>query len=1232
MNPEMRNGKRNSAVGQEELDLFAAPLEGVNLIEASAGTGKTFAIAALYLRLILERELSVDRILVVTFTKAATDELRSRIRKRLVGALKVMEGGSSDDPFVVRYLQGGSVTSLSIRLLRNAIVNFDEAAIFTIHGFCRRVLQENAFESGSPFDTELVSDQNDLAREAAEDFWRSHMYSAPYDFVHFVTNCRNTGVETFVGLANDYGSKWDLKVLPDPIAGVERVEPSLFQPVRLAAAQLGDLWRGRRSEIAEAVKSPAMNGNLYRKSSIPFWIKEMDAYFDRDPFVPFPLPKSLTKWTAESIAGGTKKNQKPPEHPFFHACGDYLREASALETVLDEVLLGLKVKFLRGLKEELDFRKERRNLQHFDDLLLKVRKSLAQGGGSPLGKAVRGKFAAALVDEFQDTDPVQYAIFRTVFAKGRKPLFLIGDPKQAIYSFRGADLYSYLKASGQVDRRFTLPVNRRSVPGLIEAVNTLFSAVPNPFLYQEIAFHPTRPPEAGLPRLLTESGETGKPLQLWIVDSESDKAESGLTEKESDVLSAVVGDDVDIRICDAVAVEIHRLLTGARESRILLGGEPLKESDIAVLVRTHIQARKVQKALNGVGINSVLYKQGNVFASRESEELCRVMEAVLEPAASRVLKAALITRLLGLNGEDLGAFHEEDADWSGWVSRFSEYRELWVRFGFARMFRTLLLREGIRECLVARTGGERALTNLLHLAELLQEQETGSSLPPRGLLKWFYEKRHEDTALEEHELRLESDERAVNVVTIHRSKGLEFPVVFCPFTWDASVESRNRRIIFHDAQDHDRLTADLGSRERNRHLAQSLKENLAEDARLLYVALTRAVARCYLIQPKGVRLRISAQALLSAGPDPLDPEDPVADLSARTTQLGSEGLAANLENLARRAPLSMEVTHPRREVTGKMPPVTDGRPVLVCREFTGSIVRDRRLLSFTFLATRAEAEPDLPEHDALPAPEEREEIEESGEDPDERSIFRFPKGAVTGNCFHEILERLDYTDADSPSVKELIAETLDSYGFDDFWLDSVFRMVRNVIEVPLVRGRSDFSLSLIDRRHRVNEMEFTFPLDGFSSKGLKEVLRSVSRDTEHALGVVDVLERLEFSSCSGFMRGFVDLVFELDGRFFLVDWKTNHLGNRIGEYGTQALESAMIRELYVLQYLIYTVAVDRYLARRLPGYRYEEHFGGVFYLFLRGIDARVGPDFGVYADRPSARLVAGLSEAFGGYG
>jgi exodeoxyribonuclease V beta subunit len=1198
-----------------ELDGANCPLVGVNLIEAAAGTGKTFAITRLYLRLLLEGKLLPSQILVVTFTEAATRELRERIRLTLEAALRSAAGGGEpEDPFF-HSLFGRLDRSHARVRLAEALHSFDSAAIHTIHGFCRQVLSEHAFESGTRAAEQIITDEKELRELVAADFWRRHFYRAAPSFLAFAAAEKCTGPGWFVELFRVRKGVEAYRLLPPCDTPPDTAGPEAALAALMARA--APLWKEGKTEITNLLASPSLKQNVYSPKINERLCARVDELMERG-FLDREGLADFKKIGAPSLLAATKKGAPPPSHPFFDACEEIRSSLAALHDAYRAKILALKIEFLSRVDADLGKEKTRQGLLGFDDLLLRVAGALARGKDeNALRNALRDSYKAALIDEFQDTDPVQYAIFDSIFGRAM-PLFYIGDPKQAIYRFRGADIYAYFEASRNASTRYTLSTNYRSDPLLIEAVNRLFAGHGNPFAFRPVEYRQVKAGLDGGETALTMAGERRPPFVLWLFKRDSADSVEPLARGASGEL-----------VMNAVTGEISRLLSGAR-----LGtgenGRAVKPADIAVLVRTNREAAAMREALEEAQIPAVLYLSGSVLGSFEAVEFEILLSALAEPHRHEYLRAALATSFFGLSGGEIDRLADDDRLWSSYQARLQRSHDAWRTEGILPMVRRLMNEEQVRRRLLVQRSGERRLTNLLHLAELLHARSVRSGAGMAAMVTWLSDgimQCGESVPPDEEMLRLESDEEAVRIVTIHKSKGLEYPIVFCPDTWNASSLPADKEFklpfVFHDPGHDYEASIALGGDAIRQFRPLAEEESLAENIRLLYVAITRAKSRCYCAWGPVKGAETSALAWVLFGR--LIENDPVARLRASVAGLSDRNLDAALDRLRKGAASSIEIVPlpvPIPRPPGSCP---DGGPIpnrpvprsLTARSFEGVIAPPRRILSFSGLAHS------LPLSDRewiddgffpkAPPPQER----------GTRTIADFPRGAEAGTFLHAVLATADFANPSSPETAAALLAGLARGGFAAALQESVAAMLRTVAGATL-DPISGLRLGRVPFRRTVREMEFYFPVQPFLRGDIFELAGEESRSGNIPAALP------ELKTSGGHLKGYIDLVFEWNDRFYIIDWKSNYLGDDDGAYSPAALAGVMVREHYRLQYHLYTVALHRYLRLRRPDYSYEKHFGGAYYLFLRGLGGVEGD--GIFFDRPDAARIRRMDTLLTGTG
>jgi exodeoxyribonuclease V beta subunit len=1191
-------------------DPINTALTGTNLIEASAGTGKTYTIAGLFLRLILERQLAVNQILVVTFTKAATEELKERIRRMLLDAKSAFLNDTSNDVFVKTIVKKYDHRALAIQLIQDALMEFDNAAIFTIHGFCQRILHENAFETQSLFDTELMIDSISLTRDIVDDFWRKHFYNLPMEFISYLLK-KISGPEYFSMLFNKNRTA-DITIVPE----LEKPDLGSLNDFRAMFRRLQTIWPNSRTQVTHLLKNTSLSGSIYgslktattqtsaskRDLVIASMVSLMDKFVD-EKSIGFPLFKGFEKFTTTKIENSTRKNHGPLSHEYFDVCDKLYHKGATLESEMETYLTYFKAQCFKFTREHLLLRKKQNNIQFYDDLLIKLKNALEEKGGKKLAQIIRKKYSAALVDEFQDTDSYQYVIFTRIFDSKKSTLFMIGDPKQSIYSFRGADIFSYMEAVRNTDSKYTLIKNWRSNPNLLTAVNAIFSNIESPFVFDKIGF------EKGISGKKTQpmNGKISPSLTLWYFG----------TDKKANNLKPLSKTEALPLISKAVAGEISRLIL--ENKRHLTGIFP---KDIAVLVRTNRQAQIIKNNLSLKGIPSVLYHTGNIFHTHEAVELERILSSIAEPGNERKFNAAVVTDIIGVFGEDLDSISGKPFGMEAKSNKFREYFRLWIRHGFIRMFRLLMAEEKIRERLLIFPDGERRLTNILHLAEILHQESSEKKLGIAGLLKWLSEQRNAEVSESEiHQLRLESDDQAVKIITIHKSKGLEFPIVFCPFLWEGSL-IEDREILFHDTDKNETLTLDLGSKNFDKHLNIAQNERLAENLRLLYVAITRAIHKCYLVWGRFNTAETSSIAYLlhyKRQAEDINKKNLLTSLKEDILEKNDEELFEDLKQLSTKSEGSIKIVSIPPDDTIEHLSGEYKKERLFCRHFSGKIDTTWNISSFSHLISQRALDAEHPDRDAyqdqyIPVTENHLGLYKN------ENIFSFPKGTRAGIFFHDVFEHLDFAESSTEERIKLVSNKLKEYRFESKWEEPVCNMVESVLSIPLDLNKTTLMLSSVQTRKRVNEMEFYFPLKPLSRKRLRKIFADYG-GIDLINDFPDRLGRLTFSLTKGFMKGYIDMVFHDQNRFWLVDWKSNYLGSSVENYSKNVLKNVMKRHFYILQYHLYVVALHQYLRLRIPKFNYEQHFGGVFYLFLRGVDLDKGPEFGVYKDFPGKTLI-----------
>ncbi|MFN9631160.1 MAG: UvrD-helicase domain-containing protein [Cyanobacteriota bacterium] len=1234
------------------------PLDpGLRLLEASAGTGKTFALAHLALRLVTERAIPLRRLLVVTFTDAAASELRERIGRRLQEALGCLRDPAHQPPDAVLAdwlvqrrtgdAEGEAVAEMRLLL---ALEDLAGADITTIHGFCQRSLRRHALEARRQPELVLDREGDTLLQQVVHSYWQEQVLRLPPSLIQ---GLRRKGMtpETLAALLRDLDGDPGLELDPPPpfltidtdlAEALPRVWEERWERFKAAWRQDGEALMGALFDQAKEWKAANLAYKPYVLKETSRWNRAAvealiagdapgyAAVLEREMLTTFLHPGTFCK-TARAL-------EHPGDRPIT------LPHRPLMEAVAELVDGPAELALLHGChwgRRELRQRRRRLGLCSYAQLLSDLDPGPDAKEPTPLLAAVAARYSAALIDEFQDTDPIQWRILRLAFGAGRHLLVMVGDPKQAIYRFRGGDLDTYLAARDRADKRFAMRENRRSTPELIDALNRLCGRglvrsrlTPLPLL------------EAKANR----GGDGQTPVDLLWLGGDSPE---GLP----------TGSELHARLPGQMASTVSHLLLHPPLLREGGVDRPLEPADVCLLVSTHAQAEALRQALRQEGIPCRLVSQADVFATSAATALQRLLDALADPSDPNRLRLLAASPLLGWTADAIAT--APPRRWSDLAGRLQGLALDWSRQGLLGPLTAVLEADAIARL----SAGGRFLADLGQVAELTQQHLHRDRLAPRATARWLRRRRlrEVDTLPEAEQTHSDKVRQAVSVVTVHRSKGLEYPVVICPYLWlDAGRGQGEGRRWQPAAGGAPRL--DL---HRNRHwgtgwLAErdARRQDEAERERLAYVALTRAMHRLVLAwAPVKGRPCAPLTPWLFAEDAPLDPEDawPDTDLE-RWRQRLEEEIAR------RRLPLRLLEPPP--------PPAPGQRPA--GGEPAGALEALAAGPTPSWPLTRGWARSSYTSwtHDRSPLASPAEGLEEGRDvgDPDPGADAagslaaeplaaqdaspspwpvrgpwaELPSGSGFGDCLHRLLEQLDYgaplTDARSLA---LAAHELRRAGLPDDQAEPLLVAVRQLLATPFGGSLGALRPADLPPHRRLNELRFDLSLREARAEALAEAFR---RHPGGLFGAsyADALARLPVRH-RGFLTGSIDLVFPApegdQERWWVLDWKSNRLGRRDergqclscgpGDYGPEALRALMTGHHYPLQAHLYLVALHRYLAWRLPGYDPRRHLGGYAYVFVRGTpgsaaaDLLPGPVPGMLVERPPLERLLALDDALG---
>lgn len=1180
------------------------PLTGKHLIEASAGTGKTYNITRIYLRLLLERELTVEQILLVTFTKDATQELRGRIDSFLREALSNWSHLCDNDEYFATIKQHVDNDRV-VFLLKRALLHLDEASIFTIHGFCQRVLTQHAFASGLPFNASLAKDNSDIVIQGCQDWYRhlakheqefslvAEFWPTPQSFLSsFAKAISHTST---IAIQDVY----DIQVAFARL--LKQASDDLAQHADLLHACLIDVKKGsaREERVAELTELTVWLKQLYQATESNDFLNQItpmpDKFIDGRRF-----SRAKEKFALQSAL--LQVNEVKSQ---VKTIGKKIAKAKAYAIVQQGIYL---------IRQKVIDRKQQLNLLDFDDLINTLATKLQQQDTKSglLAAQLFKQYPVALVDEFQDTDPKQFAILKAIYfsdaSKDITPaLYLIGDPKQAIYGFRGGDIFAYLNARKSCQYHWLMDTNWRSTKELVNGYNQLFvSKNEHSDLVQDDSVF-----GFNIPYLPVKAGKE----QQGNIDFGT-KSNSAIQFIHFNCDDGKVAQNARTILATWCANEIIQLITS----------QQVKPKDIAILVRDGAEARDIKQALQLAALDSVfLSDRSNLFQSKQAEQIYALLMAILQVENDAVFIAGLCSGLLGLDAEKLYSLQQDEQAYQQLKYAFVDYRKQWQHQGFIAMAINLMQQHFD----LANEDKDRALTNALHLFEILQSASQRFH-QAEELLHWLARQISLDNPEAEAELRLESDGDLIRIVTQHGSKGLEYPVVFIPFVTRHKdpLKFGNKSVSYieyHDASGQLQLSLD-GSNDAKQAMSD---EAYAETIRLLYVAVTRAEKRCYLLTCAFDSYHLSPLGKTLAWQKD---QNIVASLT-QLQQLDNTNIAVEQNALDDIQALVMDsnfAISQRDSVKGSSAKVS---------QFTGHIERDWWLSSFSALSRNMKhVGISMPDRDNQALGREVESNQHLSE-----LRFELTKGASSGNLIHDILEHVDFQ---KPNWREATHWPLTKYGElpNSFTVQDLTNWLDEVLNCRFIASEGNLldndvtaaSLADVPTAMTLRESEFYFPMHSAKAGRLAKLLtdhrnNAKLADTTKKKRRVIPVQLPNYQTLSGMMHGFIDLIFSHQGKYYVSDYKSSFLGASIEDYHHDMLLNHVEANHYDLQYLIYALALHRHLKHALPNYDFNRDFGGVYYLYVRGMSSHACYNgCGVYYRQISLTEILTLDALFSG--
>ena len=1130
----------------QPFDPLIVPLKGSNLIEASAGTGKTYSIAILVLRLILEEKISIKEILMVTFTKAAVSELEERIRKFVRSAYRCAQGEIIEDEIIYNLIKK-SISDIGIDktsdLLKEAIVYLDETSVMTIHSFCQQTLTSFAFETNQLFGADLLQDTSSILEEQVKKFWRKNITIIQPELLALLIE-NNLSRQSISKVVNQHlqGKRFFKYDSKSEYTFCEEDHLKFLDEINVVKKEADKLWESLIQSLidnSDALKEKSSKNRYAKKGALQL----ID---EPEKFLNFILDKRAKSAYIVELYDD-----------ILQGC-DVCEEAkNKIQNVITNCLNQIYCVAIKEIESGVKNYKLSSNQMSFDDLIVNLHSAIAERDNPALVAALQQQYKAVFIDEFQDTDKLQYEIFQKAFGKNTI-LFYIGDPKQSIYAWRKADIFTYFRACNDVDNLYEMNVNYRSTKDFIDAMNQFFLPNEN---FDTFNFENEEKGEG------REKAKHHK-IEYTVVESPKNNTKGQLTFGGERVIPISINTQSNkTKIATEVAMQVADLLSN---EGFKINDRKITPSDIGILVRSKYDGNTIKNALSVYGIPSVTITDAKVLQSNEANELLYVLQAIMENTSANINRA-LLTSFTGYNTGDVLSVDSEKT-----ALLFKNYKNDWEENGIYTALKTFINDFSMYKNLLERNteNGERIITNLYQLIELLFKTQSIKNLSPLELIDWLKRGIEKDDAEgDELEQRIDTDEEAVRIVTIHSSKGLQYPIVLAP-SLDLLTKSKHEECFFRDEETSEYISALKGQLDEKQTEVYT-RQIEQENRRLIYVAITRAIYKCFIYKNTNSR-------------EPFNYAN--SSLSFFTKECAESSL--------------ITLTNPEfnpeilQYSPGNGPAIQHLKPTVIF----DLLQKNWNRMSYTMLASHLERPSRRPFR--------------GSKDAYDNFIFnQLTRGNISGNLLHFIFENLNFSDDSKWAV--IIERAIKRFapGQKEVYEMYLPEIVAHVLNADMQTGNDNFNLANINFEKRLHELEFDFPVSLFNPSLLSEFT-----DENISINIKS------FGEMEGMMNGKIDLLFENENKYYVLDWKSTYLGDTLKDYGAQSLALAMNENNYHLQYLIYTVAVKKYLESRLPAFDYEKDFGGVFYCFVRGM--RHESNNGVFWSKPALAVIEKMEAMF----
>ncbi|QJC33867.1 exodeoxyribonuclease V subunit beta [Enterobacteriaceae endosymbiont of Donacia provostii] len=1167
----------------KELNPFKENFQGQYLIEASAGTGKTFTIIIIYLRMILGlhqknfniKPLNVEQILVVTFTDLATQDLYNKI-KHSISLLKIgcIQKKSKYD-IIDNIIKDIKDYEIAYDLLLKAEKNIRNASIYTIHSFCQKILNLKNYEIYDYFlNKKIINNEIFLQKKAVIIFWKKYLYNLSKEIVKVILLFWKTPDDLLKSLL-PFLSQHKLPIIKYPFK-YKNIYLQ-FNKNKTYIINIKKYWIKYRHNIINIINKSNVNKHIYNKKFLLYWINIINEWSIKKTQNYF-FPAELYRFSQEILINNTINKINPPIYILFKYIDIFIKKIINLK----ELII---VKAIRYINKYIYKKKINNKEISFDDLLKILNKSLYTEPGIKIAKDIRKLFPVILIDEFQDTDIQQYNIFKKIYLNQKNYLMiLIGDPKQAIYSFRGADIFTYLRASLEIKKRYTLTYNWRSSSTMVNSVNKLFSNRTYPFLFKNIIFNPIKYTKKKLNNHFIINNKIKSGITFWFIDNMQD------INKYKKKIAYICG----YQICQLIILGKK----GKAFFQINNKKKNIDITDITIIVRNRFEALILEKEFIKFNLPCIYLSNSNyIFEKPEAKELVFLLKTIINPDNKQEIKNILSSKLFNI---PLYFFQKNNQSHyiEKIINQFNRYKSIWKKYGILYMLEEIFIKDKIISKInILENFIKDKIKNILYIGEMIQIS-CPNNKDINKTIEWLLQQiKYTNQNFLNKQTKLNHKVNKIKIITIHRSKGLQFPIVWLPFISSNIIEFINKEgIIYHNRKNF-KVTLDFKKDKESKKFF--LEETLSENLRLLYVSLTRSIFHCsigianlkfYNFQKSNLYLSYS-NALFFL----LKKKNYISDFHFKKILYNLKNKDISIKNFTEKRKIKLNINIFTKKNNNKLFTTISTKKFLFINKIVSNFSKIKKQQNFNFNINY------------------QYQFLQFIKNNKKKTQHTLPIGKNTGVIIHKILEKLDFTKKISRNF--IKKELLKTKHISSTWHIMITNWLNNILNIPL--GKNKIILNQINNNKKKTEFKFYLSIKkNFSSIKYNNIINKYDFFSKK-------LNTLNFN---GFLSGIIDLIFIWKKKFYILDYKSSWLGKTCKDYKIKNIEKDIYLNYYNIQYQFYTLALHKYLKYRIKNYDYDKHFGGIIYLYIRGINLK--NNNGIWEIKPTSQLINKLNNLF----